>query len=165
MFSGFSSGTRTVKTVFTDSDGQQRSETKTFNIGGPGGSNINYDPISVDGSGIGAGDTFGGRGVKFNYGGAGGSRGDGKGFGGVQFKGFSSKPAQSPRPKINGRPQRSVQNNPFAGLKEQDYSHIKNTCMQHGVLFEDPEFEADSSNIYFSQRVTRPIEWKRPHVS
>ncbi|XP_076463680.1 LOW QUALITY PROTEIN: calpain-9-like [Babylonia areolata] len=167
MFSGFTSGggTRTVKTFFSDGKGPAKVETKTYTIGGPGGSSIGY--TSGGGGGFGAGDidlgfgdTFGGRGVRFGFG---GGDQDG-GFGGFRFKGFSSGPAEpGPKPKISGRPQRTAQRNPFAGLTDQKYADIKSKCLEQQILFEDPEFLAEDDSIFFSRRPPRRFEWKRPH--
>ena len=169
MFSSGFSGTRTVKTFYSDGTGPPRVETKTYNIGGPGGSNIGFTPGGGGGFGgdinIGFGDTFGGRGVRFGVGGGQDGAG-GSGGMGLRFKGFSSGPAApSPRPKISGRPQRSAQKNPFAGLTEQKYSEIKSKCLQGGFLFEDNQFPAQDSNLFFSRSPPRRFEWRRPHVS
>ncbi|KAK7502784.1 hypothetical protein BaRGS_00006034 [Batillaria attramentaria] len=165
MFSGFS-GTRTVKTFFSDGSGNPpRMETKTYTIGGPGGSNIDFMPSGGGGFGgdvnVGFGDTFGGRGIRFGVGGGDGGQGGGGGF---RFKGFSSGDP-SPRPKISGRPQRIQKKNPFAGLAEQKYDDIKSKCLAGGFLFEDPEMPAEDSSIFFSRAPPRRFEWRRPHVS
>nr|XP_033192275.1 calpain-A-like isoform X5 [Bombus vancouverensis nearcticus] len=44
----------------------------------------------------------------------------------------------------------------------QDFSKLKQECLATGTLFEDPEFPADDSSLYFSKRPDRYIEWKRP---
>ncbi|XP_043515120.1 calpain-A-like isoform X3 [Frieseomelitta varia] len=44
----------------------------------------------------------------------------------------------------------------------QDFSKLKHECLATGTLFEDPEFPADDSSLYFSRRPDRYIEWKRP---
>lgn len=46
----------------------------------------------------------------------------------------------------------------------QDFSKLKQECLATGTLFEDPEFPADDSSLYFSKRPDRYIEWKRPMV-
>ncbi|KAL8619657.1 hypothetical protein ACOMHN_019712 [Nucella lapillus] len=163
---GGGSGTRTVKTFFSDGKGPPKEETKTYSIGGPGGSSIGYAAGSggMFGGGdidIGFGDTFGGRGLKFGVGGGDeGGSGSGSGF---RFKGFSSGGGQpGPRPKISGRPQRTAQRNPFLGLTEQKYSEIKKKCLEQQILFEDPEFPAQDDSIFFSRSPPRRFEWLRP---
>ncbi|KIH47322.1 hypothetical protein ANCDUO_22621 [Ancylostoma duodenale] len=37
-------------------------------------------------------------------------------------------------------------------------------CIDNGVLFEDPEFPATDSSIYYDTRPEGKIEWKRPWV-
>ncbi|CAG5125959.1 unnamed protein product [Candidula unifasciata] len=58
---------------------------------------------------------------------------------------------------------RVLRKNPFAGLAYQKYDEIKAKCLEEGVNFEDPEFEAEDSSIFFSSAPPRPFEWKRPH--
>lgn len=36
--------------------------------------------------------------------------------------------------------------------------------MSRGLLFEDPDFPAIDSSLYFSKRPDRYIEWRRPMV-
>uniref|UniRef100_A0A646QE62 CalpainB n=1 Tax=Hemiscolopendra marginata TaxID=943146 RepID=A0A646QE62_9MYRI len=44
----------------------------------------------------------------------------------------------------------------------QDFYKIRSQCLNDGVLFEDPEFPALDSSIYYSRSPPRPFEWKRP---
>jgi calpain len=44
----------------------------------------------------------------------------------------------------------------------QDFTKIRDQCLEKGTLFEDPEFPAEDSSIYFSKTPPRPFEWKRP---
>ncbi|CAL1673021.1 unnamed protein product [Lasius platythorax] len=44
----------------------------------------------------------------------------------------------------------------------QDFNTLRRECLATGRLFEDPEFLADDSSLYFSRRPDRYIEWKRP---
>ncbi|XP_065056554.1 calpain-9-like isoform X1 [Rhopilema esculentum] len=49
---------------------------------------------------------------------------------------------------------------PYKGQKFQD---IKNQCLRDGVLFEDPEFPAIESSLFFSgKKPPRPFVWTRP---
>ncbi|XP_012347618.1 calpain-B isoform X6 [Apis florea] len=44
----------------------------------------------------------------------------------------------------------------------QDFQKLREECLSTGTLFEDSEFPADDSSLYFSKRPDRYIEWKRP---
>ncbi|XP_012250974.2 calpain-A isoform X2 [Athalia rosae] len=44
----------------------------------------------------------------------------------------------------------------------QDFNQLRQECLSMGRLFEDPEFPAQDSSIYFSRRPDRYIEWRRP---
>ncbi|XP_018396576.1 PREDICTED: calpain-A isoform X2 [Cyphomyrmex costatus] len=44
----------------------------------------------------------------------------------------------------------------------QDFNTLRRECLATGRLFEDPEFPANDSSLYFSRRPDRYIEWKRP---
>lgn len=44
------------------------------------------------------------------------------------------------------------------------FEQLRQECLQSGVLFEDPDFPATDSSLYFSQSVPVQIEWKRPKV-
>jgi hypothetical protein len=51
----------------------------------------------------------------------------------------------------------------FDGSASQDYEDLKTQCLSAGVLFEDEEFPAVSSSVFFSSSSWRSIYWKRPH--
>ncbi|XP_070181527.1 calpain-9-like isoform X4 [Littorina saxatilis] len=140
------------------STGGNMSKTSAFQLSGPAGSTIGFTP---GGGGLGdlninLGDTFGGKGVRLGLGG-----GKGGGFP-INFKGFTS--GRNPRPSIPGRPQRREDKNPFAGMLKQDFNDIKDDLSKKGSgkLFEDPEFPALNSSLYFSQTPPRPFVWLRP---
>ncbi|XP_074544239.1 calpain-9 [Halichoeres trimaculatus] len=42
------------------------------------------------------------------------------------------------------------------------FEELRQECLQKGVLFEDPDFPAADSSLFFSQNVPVNIEWKRP---
>ena len=49
--------------------------------------------------------------------------------------------------------------------KNQRYDEIKSKCLKDGTLFEDPEFPAIESSLFFSgKKPPRPFVWKRPKV-
>nr|XP_045588080.1 calpain-B-like [Procambarus clarkii] len=45
----------------------------------------------------------------------------------------------------------------------QDFYSLRQQCQDEGTLFEDPEFAAADSSIFFSRSPPKPFEWKRPH--
>ena len=69
------------------------------------------------------------------------------------------------RPSVQGRASRKDKKNPFAGYNEQSYDKIIKECKKSGSKFEDPEFAASDTSIFFSKEPPHPFEWKRPHVS
>ncbi|XP_069773344.1 calpain-3 [Narcine bancroftii] len=46
--------------------------------------------------------------------------------------------------------------------KSEVFQHLKDECLRKGVLFEDPEFPADDSSLFYSQFLPFKLEWKRP---
>nr|XP_023027782.1 calpain-A-like isoform X1 [Leptinotarsa decemlineata] len=46
--------------------------------------------------------------------------------------------------------------------ESQDFYDLRDECIEQGTLFEDPEFPATDSSLFFSQRPDRYYEWKRP---
>ena len=50
----------------------------------------------------------------------------------------------------------------YANHKNQDYKTIRAECLKNGTLFEDPEFPAADSSLYYSQQPPFTAEWKRP---
>ncbi|KAF7996863.1 hypothetical protein HCN44_002509 [Aphidius gifuensis] len=44
----------------------------------------------------------------------------------------------------------------------QDFNQLRQECLSGGYLFEDPEFPANDSSLFYSRRPDRYIEWKRP---
>lgn len=49
--------------------------------------------------------------------------------------------------------------------KNQQYRELKSDCIRDAKLFEDPEFPATSSSLYFKKPPPGFVEWKRPGVS
>ncbi|XP_030763038.1 calpain-A-like isoform X2 [Sitophilus oryzae] len=47
--------------------------------------------------------------------------------------------------------------------RPQDFYTLRDECLANGTLFEDPEFPATDSSLFFSHRPDRHYEWKRPH--
>lgn len=44
----------------------------------------------------------------------------------------------------------------------QDFYTLRTYCLENGIMFEDPEFQATDESIQFSRRLDRRIEWLRP---
>ncbi|KAM9331592.1 calpain-5-like isoform 1-T2 [Pholidichthys leucotaenia] len=49
-----------------------------------------------------------------------------------------------------------------APYKNQHYAEIKKNCITDKTLFEDPEFPATNSSLYFRKPPPGRVEWKRP---
>lgn len=47
----------------------------------------------------------------------------------------------------------------------QSFEQLRRACLRKGVLFEDADFPADSSSLFYSERPPVPFEWRRPGVS
>lgn len=45
------------------------------------------------------------------------------------------------------------------------YEELKRECLCKGILFEDPDFPACSSSLFFGEKPPIPFIWKRPGVS
>lgn len=44
------------------------------------------------------------------------------------------------------------------------YEQLRQECLQRNKLFEDPDFPAEDSSLFYSQSVPVSFEWKRPGV-
>ena len=44
------------------------------------------------------------------------------------------------------------------------FKEIRQDCLQRQVLFEDPDFPADDSALFYSKSPPLAFEWKRPGV-
>jgi len=74
--------------------------------------------------------------------------------------GSSSRYSSGWKPKSDLRP-----SGPPMKLKGVTYAEIKAQCLAEGQLFEDPDFPAVDSSIFFSRSPPRPFVWLRPPVS
>lgn len=45
------------------------------------------------------------------------------------------------------------------------FEQLRSECLRKGVLFEDPDFPAADSSLFYSQSVPVTFQWKRPKVS
>ena len=52
----------------------------------------------------------------------------------------------------------------YQNYKGQDYKSLKSECQTNNRLFEDPEFPASDSSLYFSRQPPFTCVWKRPKV-
>ncbi|XP_057301622.1 calpain-5-like [Hydractinia symbiolongicarpus] len=50
----------------------------------------------------------------------------------------------------------------YKNFKNQDFKSLRAECVTNGRLFEDPEFPATNSSLYFSKQPPFTAEWKRP---
>ena len=46
-----------------------------------------------------------------------------------------------------------------------EYEAIVHHCVKTGELWEDPEFPAVQSSVFYHQTPPFSFQWKRPHVS
>ena len=46
-----------------------------------------------------------------------------------------------------------------------DYENIVQHCLKNEQLWEDPEFPAVQSSVFYHQTPPFTFQWKRPHVS
>ncbi|XP_067847282.1 calpain-3 [Heptranchias perlo] len=46
--------------------------------------------------------------------------------------------------------------------KSEVFQQLKDECLRKGVLFEDEDFPADNSSLFYSQALPFKLEWKRP---
>lgn len=68
---------------------------------------------------------------------------------------------QDSRPQVPPVPQ-SARSTHSTG---QSYKELKLECQQKGKLFEDCDFPATDSSLFFSEKPPIPFVWKRPGVS
>lgn len=47
----------------------------------------------------------------------------------------------------------------------QSFEQLRQGCLQSGTLFEDADFPASNSSLFYSERPQVPFVWKRPRVS
>ncbi|KAF6728917.1 Calpain-5 [Oryzias melastigma] len=47
-------------------------------------------------------------------------------------------------------------------FKNQHYAELKKDCIHNKKLFEDPEFPASNSSLFYRQPPPGVVEWKRP---
>lgn len=47
----------------------------------------------------------------------------------------------------------------------QSFEQLRQDCLQKGVLFQDADFPANNTSLFYSERPQVSFEWKRPGVS
>jgi len=79
------------------------------------------------------------------------------------FKGFSRShaPQQESRYK-KGWSSKKKPSGPPMKLEGKTFTEIRDECLAKGELFEDPDFPAVDSSIFYSRTPPRPFVWKRP---
>jgi len=75
------------------------------------------------------------------------------------------EPVQGPRYQRGWgtRKESKKRDGPPMKLEGKTYAEIKAQCLREGRLFEDPDFPAVDSSIFYSKAPPRPFEWKRPN--
>ncbi|KAG8126121.1 hypothetical protein E2320_021429 [Naja naja] len=53
-------------------------------------------------------------------------------------------------------------NQPITEVKEKTFHELHKKCLEKKILYEDPDFPANDSSLFFSQRLPVKFEWKRP---
>ncbi|XP_062909339.1 calpain-3-like isoform X2 [Mobula hypostoma] len=71
-------------------------------------------------------------------------------------------PARLPLPNKGGLYPIINRNKDVIKAKSEVFQFLKKECLRKGVLFEDPEFPADESSLFYSQFLPFKLEWKRP---
>ncbi|XP_042301361.1 calpain-3 [Sceloporus undulatus] len=53
-------------------------------------------------------------------------------------------------------------NQPIIGAKEKTFYELHNKFLKKKILYEDPDFPANESSLFYSQKLPVKFEWKRP---
>ncbi|XP_013920474.1 PREDICTED: calpain-3 isoform X2 [Thamnophis sirtalis] len=53
-------------------------------------------------------------------------------------------------------------NHPITEVKEKTFHELHKKCLEKKILYEDPDFPANDSSLFFSHRLQVKFEWKRP---
>ncbi|XP_060616917.2 calpain-3 isoform X1 [Anolis sagrei] len=53
-------------------------------------------------------------------------------------------------------------NQPIIGAKEKTFHELHKKCLEKKILYEDPDFPANDSSLFYSQKLPVKFEWKRP---
>lgn len=130
--------TRTIR----DADGSERTETNTYDGDqGPGHFTSNFNRMNIGDTNSNSRPTSGGQ------------------------RRYVARPAPSGSRFIKGWGSRRQRAGPPMELEGKTYQDVRSECKAKGELFEDPDFPAVDSSIFYSKKPPRPFIWKRPHVS
>ncbi|KAL8169470.1 UNVERIFIED_CONTAM: Calpain-3 [Gekko kuhli] len=53
-------------------------------------------------------------------------------------------------------------NQPIIGVKEKTFHELYKKCLEKKTLYEDPDFPANDTSLFYSQKLPVKFEWKRP---
>ncbi|XP_063145961.1 calpain-3 isoform X2 [Candoia aspera] len=53
-------------------------------------------------------------------------------------------------------------NQPLIEVKEKTFHELHKKCLEKKILYKDPDFPANDTSLFFSQRLPVKFEWKRP---
>lgn len=162
-----SSASRLHKMSYSSS---RTTKTYSYSSGGPGGSRVTETrTVTNDGGTRTETTTHGGNGGDLSFGIgnklagvniSGGRRPDG------HFTASVSQPVQGRYSKGWGsRRETRPPPGPPMKLEGKSFEAIRDQCLREGRLFEDPDFPAIDTSIFYSKAPPRPFVWKRPPVS
>ncbi|XP_022217684.2 calpain-B [Drosophila obscura] len=58
---------------------------------------------------------------------------------------------------------RKATSNRQTSIRGDDFASLRDSCVDNGTMFEDPDFPANNASLMFSKRPDRYIEWRRPN--
>ncbi|XP_061467290.1 calpain-3 isoform X2 [Rhineura floridana] len=53
-------------------------------------------------------------------------------------------------------------NQPIIGVKEKTFQELHKKCLEKKILYEDPDFPANETSLFYNQKLPIKFEWKRP---
>nr|XP_056707066.1 calpain-3 [Euleptes europaea] len=53
-------------------------------------------------------------------------------------------------------------NQPIIGVKEKTFHELHKKCLEKKILYEDPDFPANDTSLFYNQKLPVKFEWKRP---
>ena len=152
---------RTTRTVtYSGSGGPSSQVTETRTFGDDGGTRTETNTYGNPSAGLSFNTKFGG--IDINSGGVNITT-----RGGSPSRKITSQPLNARYSRGWGSSKDSktkARHEPPMKLKGKTYDEIRQQCLQEGRLFEDPDFPAQDSSIFYSRSPPRPFVWKRPSV-
>ena len=156
MSSFFSSSSRTTRTVSYGPGGKTVTETTV--TGGPGGNKTETKTYSVGGDSDVNGQ-FGGMNISIGR-----DRGEGR-FVKVHRPTEQSRYSKGWGSRLVGGARYEKRAGAPMHVGTKTFQELRDQCLKEGRLFEDADFPAEDASIFFSRKPPRPFEWKRPTVS